>query len=209
MGSSVYGGERGRESIRRLLAGFATSTVPDGRQVMDADQIRDAIPAAVLVPLIDRAEGVHILLTQRTDHLAKHAGQVSFPGGRWDPGDISAEDTALRETEEEIGVPRARVGVLGRLPEYFIPTGFRVTPIVGWIEPPISVQPDPFEVAEVFEVPLDFVLDPARHRRESVERAGRVREVYAIPFGRFNIWGATAAMLVMLSHALTASGGTP
>jgi len=199
----AFGGEAGRELIRLRLAGFPGPSALDGRHVMDAKQIQSAVPAAVLVPLVNRADGVHVLLTQRTDHLTSHAGQVSFPGGRCDPGDTSPEDTALRETEEEIGVPRACVGLLGRLPEYFIPTGYRVIPVVGWIEPPVAVQPDPFEVAEVFEVPLAFLLDPARHKRETAERGGRTREFFAIPFGRHNIWGATAGMLVTLYHALT------
>jgi len=199
----TLGGAGGREYIRRRLAGFPGLPVLDGRLVMDAAQMAGATAAAVLVPLVNRPEGVSVLLTRRTDHLSNHAGQVSFPGGRSDPEDATPEDTALRETEEEIGIPRSSVSLLGRLPDHFIPTGYRVTPVVGWIEPPISVNADPFEVAEVFEVPLDHFLDPSRHRREMAERGGRMREFFVIPFGRFNIWGATAGMLVTLYHALT------
>lgn len=158
----------------------------------------DATPAAVLVPLINRHGGVTVMLTQRTAHLNDHAGQISFPGGRVDAGDVDRVDTALREAEEETGLPRSSVQVLGTLPDYDIPTGFRVTPVVGWIEPPVSFTPDPFEVAEVFEVPLAHFLDPTKHQRHSDVKNGRPRNYYSMPYEGRYIWGATAGML----HAL-------
>jgi 8-oxo-dGTP pyrophosphatase MutT (NUDIX family) len=163
---------------------------------------KQTIPAAVLVPLINQPHGVTVMLTQRTPHLYDHAGQISFPGGRVDPGDADRIATALREAEEETGLPRASVAIIGSLPEFDIQTGFRVTPIVGWIEPPLTLAPDPFEVAEVFEVPLAFLLDPANHRRNSDVINGRHRNYYSMPYEGRNIWGATAGMLYALYRAL-------
>ena len=162
-------------------------------------QLREA---AVLVPLVEREEGLSVLLTQRTAHLAAHAGQISFPGGRVEERDDDAEDTALRETEEEIGLPREHVDVLGRLDTYITRTGFRVTPVVGLIRAPFTLRPDPYEVAEVFEVPLSFILDPARRERRSAEYKGAVRQFWAIPYEQRFIWGATAGMLVNLCDVL-------
>jgi 8-oxo-dGTP pyrophosphatase MutT (NUDIX family) len=163
---------------------------------------KEPIPAAVLVPLINQPHGVTVMLTQRTPHLYDHAGQISFPGGRVDPGDVDRIATALREAEEETGLPQASVAIIGTLPEFDIQTGFRVTPVVGWIEPPLALKPDPFEVAEVFEVPLAFLLDPGNHRRNSDEINGRRRNYYSIPYESRNIWGATAGMLYSLYRAL-------
>jgi 8-oxo-dGTP pyrophosphatase MutT (NUDIX family) len=188
--------------IEGCLARFQQPHIPDGRTFMSAAEIAVATPAAVLVPLVQREHGITVLLTQRTPHLANHAGQISFPGGRVDAGDGSAEETALRETEEEIGLPRERVRVLGRLPTYYIPSGFKVTPVVGWVEPPFALQLDDFEVADAFEVPLAFFLDPDNHRLERGERNGRVREFFVMPYQGRNIWGATAGMLVTLYQAL-------
>jgi len=163
---------------------------------------RVPVPAAVLVPLVNRPSGLQVLLTQRTAHLNDHAGQISFPGGRVDAGDVDRIDTALRETEEETGLPRARVEVLGFLPDYDIMTGFRVTPVVGWVEPPFPLAPDPFEVAEIFEVPLNFLLDPANHRRNSRTVDDCTRHFYSMPWEGRNIWGATAGMLHSLYRLL-------
>ena len=116
----------------------------------------------MLVPLVNRPSGLQVLLTQRTAHLTDHAGQISFPGGRAEETDASLAATALRETEEEVGLPASAVTVLGSLPHYETVTGYRVTPVVGWVEPPFALKPDPFEVADVFEVPLDFLLDPGQ-----------------------------------------------
>jgi 8-oxo-dGTP pyrophosphatase MutT (NUDIX family) len=158
--------------------------------------------AAVLVPLIARAGAVQVLLTQRTAHLSDHAGQISFPGGRVEPEDASREDTALRETEEEIGLARNRVRLLGRLPHYDIPSGFRITPVVGWIEAPFELTLDAFEVAAVFEAPLTHFLDASRYQRRDYRFRGRHRHYMAIPFEGRYIWGATAGMLYSFSRLI-------
>ena len=168
-----------------------------------AQEPRALVPAAVLVPLIQRNEGLSVLLTERTAHLANHAGQVSFPGGRMEEGDADPVATALRETEEEICLSPRCVDVLGQLDDYVTVTGVQVVPVVGLIHPPFTLNPDPFEVAEVFEVPLDFILDPANHQRHSrIAPQGEPRYFYAMPFNDHYIWGATAAMLVNLYEIL-------
>lgn len=152
------------------------------------------IPAAVLFPIVLHALPT-VLLTQRTAHLRDHPGQISFPGGRVEPEDRSPSETALREAAEEIGLPRSQVEIVGFLPEYRTGTGFRVTPVVGFVQPPVLASPDPFEVAEVFEVPLTFLLDATNHQRQSMHYRGRQREFYAMPYGERFIWGATAGMI--------------
>jgi len=159
-------------------------------------------PAAVLVPIVLHPAGQTVLLTQRTAHLRDHAGQISFPGGRVEADDLTPTHTALRETEEEIGLSRESIEIVGFLPEYRTGTGFRVTPVVALVHPPFTVQPDPFEVAEIFEVPLDFLLDPANHQRHSLHYRGALRNYFAMPYGDYFIWGATAGMIVSLSRAL-------
>ncbi len=157
--------------------------------------------AAVLVPLVVRESGLTVLLTQRADHLNDHAGQVSFPGGRREPADRSAAATALREAQEEVGLEPEHVEVLGMLPDYLTGTGFSVTPVVGLVYPPFTVHADTFEVAEVFEVPLAFLMNPAHHQVRVVRWEGGERRFFAMPFPRANaggdyfIWGATAGML--------------
>ncbi|HEX3881487.1 MAG TPA: CoA pyrophosphatase [Stellaceae bacterium] len=158
--------------------------------------------AAVLVPLVDRPGGLTVLLTQRTAHLHAHAGQISFPGGRMEPDDADSIATALRETEEEVGLPREHVTVVGRLDNYVTGTGFEITPIVGIVTPPFAIVIDPFEVAEAFEVPLSYFLDRRNHQRVERESAGRRRVFYVLPFEGRNIWGATAGMLVNLAEVL-------
>lgn len=159
-------------------------------------------PAAVLVGLVDHPRGITVVLTRRTDHLENHPGQISFPGGHREPGDTDLVATALRETQEEIGLPPERIRIIGQLDDYVTRTGFHVTPVVGVIEPPFTLVPDPHEVAEVFEVPLAFFLDPANHQRDTRSLAGAARHFYAMPFGDYYIWGATAGMLMNLYQTL-------
>lgn len=159
-------------------------------------------PAATLVPLIERPEGLTVLLTQRTAHLHDHAGQISFPGGRVETSDESPLAAALRETAEEIGLAPERIEILGYLDHYETGTGFLVTPVVGMVQPGSVLTLDRFEVAEAFEVPLAFILDPANHRRASREVPGGRREFYVIEYEHRYIWGATAGMLVNLAEKL-------
>jgi len=162
-------------------------------------------PAAVLVPIVERAEGMTVMLTRRTDHLTSHAGQISFPGGHVEPNDASPEEAALRETEEEVGLARTHVQILGRLDFYITGTGFKITPVVGVVGTPFELDPDPYEVAEVFEVPLDFLLDPANHLRHNRRFDGQHRFFYAMPYEDHYIWGATAGMVVNLYDFLIRS----
>jgi 8-oxo-dGTP pyrophosphatase MutT (NUDIX family) len=165
--------------------------------------LEKTVPAAVLIPLVDHPAGLTVLLTRRTAHLDHHAGQISFPGGRVEEGDADPIATALRETQEEIGLDPSHIDVIGRLDGYMTITNFAVVPVVGVVHPPFDLKPDPFEVDEVFEVPFDFILDPANHQRHFREGPdGQRRYFYALPYGPHYIWGATAAMLVNLAEAL-------
>ncbi|ETH27019.1 NUDIX domain protein [Bordetella pertussis CHLA-20] len=154
------------------------------------------VAAAVLIPLVMRADGVRVMLTQRAAHLHDHAGQVSFPGGRIEVSDATPVAAALREAQEETGLPVQQVEVLGSMPQYFTATGFAITPVVSLVQPDFELAPDAFEVAEVFEVPLSFLMDPANHRLyRAALPDGYVRQYYAMPWQRYFIWGATAGML--------------
>jgi len=173
---------------------------------------REPAHAAVLVPLVQRDDGLHVLLTQRTDHLREHAGQVSFPGGRREEDDAGPAATALREAEEEVGLPRERVEVIGQMPAYTTVTHFVVTPVVALVRPPFDLALDRFEVAEAFEVPLPFLMDPAHHRRHRFAFEGRQRQFLSMPWQgvgpdggprEYFIWGATAAMLRNLYRFLS------
>ncbi len=155
-------------------------------------------PAAVLVPLVMRPRGLQVLLTQRTDHLHDHAGQVSFPGGRREHHDASAVETALRETREEIGLVEDFIEVVGLLDDYETGTGFRVTPVVSFVNEGFTLALDSFEVADVFEVPLDYLFDPANHQTRSREFAGRRRKYYLFEYQGRVIWGAPAGILMNL-----------
>ncbi len=182
------------DSVRNLSDGFRLP----GRE-------GETTPAAVLVPLVNRPEGLAVLLTQRSPDLPDHPGQISFPGGRVEPEDVSRAAAALREAAEEVGLPRERVAVLGQLAEYETVTGYRVTPVVGWVEPPFALTPDPIEVADVFEVPLAFLLDPANQQRHFRMQGELRRDFWAIPYGERYIWGATAAMLLIFERMLRAA----
>lgn len=188
--------------LQRLKACLLTQ--PPATEFVEEDgaERQELTPAAVLFPIVMRPERPTVLLTQRTAHLRDHAGQVSFPGGRVEEEDLSAVHTALRETEEEIGLAREHIEVLGFLPEYRTGTGFRVIPVVALVEPPFDLRPDPFEVAEVFEVPLDFLLDPVNHKQHEMHYRGALRRYYAMPYGDYFIWGATAGMIRSLSERL-------
>ena len=163
------------------------------------------IAASVLIPLVARADGLTMLLTRRTDHLAAHAGQISFPGGRAEEVDVSPVDTALREAHEEIGLARRHVEIIGQLPDYLTGTGYHITPVVGLLTPPFELTADTGEVAEIFEVPLAHLMNGAHHQRLSIDLpAGGRRSFYAMPYERYFIWGATAGMLRNLFHFLRA-----
>jgi 8-oxo-dGTP pyrophosphatase MutT (NUDIX family) len=159
-------------------------------------------PPPPLVPVVDRDGELTVLFTRRTAHLHDHAGQISFPGGRAE-AEESPRDTALRETAEEIGLAPDRVEVLGHLSDYTTVTGYRVTPVVGLVASPFELKLDDYEVAEVFEVPLAFLLDPANHQRNLLMHDGRERHYYAMPYGPYYIWGATAGMLMNFYAYLT------
>lgn len=146
------------------------------------------------MPLVARPSGVQVLLTRRSEFLNKHAGQISFPGGRIEPADATPLAAALRETEEEIGLAAPQIQVLGGLPRYPTITGFMIHPYVGFVRESGLLVPQPEEVAEIFEVPLGFLLDPANHRPHTVEHQGRTYHVDAMPYGEYFIWGATAAI---------------
>jgi 8-oxo-dGTP pyrophosphatase MutT (NUDIX family) len=196
------------EAIRTRLAALSAWTpefAGDGGRFAD----REPAGAAVLVPLVQRDEGLTLLLTRRTDHLRDHAGQISFPGGRVEPEDDGPVATALRETEEEIGLSRRHIEILGQLPVYSTVTAFQVTPVVGLVRPGFTLTLDSFEVAEAFEVPLAFLMDPAHHRHHRFEFAGSERRFLSMPWTRaereYFIWGATAAMLRNLYRLLMAA----
>lgn len=193
------------EALRqRFLRGFegAPEFPGDGGGVLSP--AREPTQAAVLLALVQRDDGLHVLLTQRGDQLRDHAGQISFPGGRSDPTDADAAATALRETEEEVGLPRAQVQVIGCLPTYTTVTSYVVTPVVAIVQPPWDLAIDEVEVAEAFEVPLRYLMTPAHHRRHVFDYDGGQRQFLSMPWhGRgadgspreYFIWGATAAML--------------
>lgn len=166
------------------------------------EAVGELTPAAVLVPVVVRDTGLTVLLTQRTAHLRDHAGQVSFPGGRCEAEDRDSEATALREAQEEVGIEPGQVEIIGRLPEYRTGTGFSVIPVVGLVSPPLNLKLDDFEVAEVFEPPLEFLLDESNHQRHRIEIRGQMREYWAMPWQGYYIWGATAGMLVSLHRFL-------
>lgn len=211
--SDGHGGP-GRLDRRRLVERFANADRPEtnisSRPVGGDHDLNPGIhppppliPAAVLIAIVDRGGELSVLLTRRTEHLANHAGQVSFPGGHVEPDDLTPENAALRETEEEIGLSRRHVTLLGRLGDYITRTGFKVTPVVAVVDPPFDLNPDAGEVETVFEVPLPFLLDPANHQRSSRLFKGHRRYYYTMSWGQHEIWGATAGMMINLHYFLT------
>ena len=203
-----------RARLRRRLAG--TCVVSDGPASLAglppgrSEQYRHLLPraptaAAVLIPIIDRPEGLTVLLTERARDLRHHPGQIAFPGGRVEADDDGPVAAALRESREEIGLAAVCVEVLGFLPDQLVLTGYRVTPVVGLVHPDLSLRIDPTEVAAVFEVPLAFVLDTANHRLRSRPLGGGLVDVYEMPYGDHHIWGATAGMLTSLARLVGAA----
>jgi 8-oxo-dGTP pyrophosphatase MutT (NUDIX family) len=186
------------EALRRRFASppnWQPEITTDARLAQAPGPLREA---AVLIPLVLREAGTTVLLTQRTSHLHDHAGQISFPGGGIEPQDRDAVATALRETEEEVGLGAEFVEVIGSLPRYATATGYAVTPVVALVRPGFTLAVDTFEVEDVFEPPLAFLMDPAHHQRRLIDWEGRPRTFYAMPYTagrRYFIWGATAAML--------------
>jgi 8-oxo-dGTP pyrophosphatase MutT (NUDIX family) len=202
---------RVRDRSVRLASGLPVPAPPIGSDfslsgVVPVPQAWRA--ASVLVPLVNHAAGVTVLLTQRTADMPSHAGQIAFPGGRREAGE-DAVAAALRETEEEVGISRRFVDVVGAVDLYRTGTGFEITPIVGIVTPGFTVRADPREVADVFEVPLEHFLDEVNHKLDSRQYQGRERRYYAMPYGERYIWGATAGMLKNLHFILTAKETAP
>lgn len=174
----------------------------DDENAESVENSRKLVPASIMFPIVLRDDEPHVLFTRRTDHLRDHPGQICFPGGRADPGDASAADTAIREVWEETGISADRVEVIGYLPDRWTITGFRITPVVALVRPPFELKPDAFEVADIFEAPLAFLLDLANHRVTLVP--GSARSLVSIPYGERNIWGATAGIIHAFSKRLAA-----
>lgn len=192
-----------------IYAALARACGPDGKGSSDFDLNPEFRPkdralraAGVLVPFIETDRGVDLILTQRSSALKHHPGQIAFPGGKVDPGDVDEVDAALREAEEEIGLSRENVEVIGTLPFHETITSFRVTPVVARVKAPFDFRPEPGEVAEVFTVPFDHVTNPARFITEGRHFRGQYRQYFTVPWGPYYIWGATARMLRVLADRL-------
>jgi 8-oxo-dGTP pyrophosphatase MutT (NUDIX family) len=190
-----------REDVAPRVGHYSSVDLARLAPLMPAPSIR----AAVLLPVIDHGDELGLLFTIRADSLAQHAGQVAFPGGRIEPEDADATAAALRETEEEIGLRRGFIEVVGRLPDHAVITGYRVTPVVGIVRAGFELTLDPTEVAGTFEAPLRHLLDPATHARTTRRVAGVDFETIDLPWGQFNIWGATAGMVLTLREIMGGS----
>ena len=191
----------------QVAAGGDGAFSDDGESAINVHSGKPLKPAAVLILVINHPAAPTVLFTQRTAHLTDHAGQISFPGGRVETEDRDPFHTALREAEEETGVDASRIEIIGTIPQYTTGTGYLITPVVGWMEPPVEYRPDPTEVEECFEVPLSFLIDINNHHLETAMYKGRMRSYYALPYGRRYIWGATAGMLVTFTRVLDAAQG--
>ena len=192
-----------KERLRRAPPAFEGKRAVYGDDDVER-QVWAVTPASVLVPIVTHAGGLTVLFTQRTAQLRAHSGQVSFPGGRSNPDDESLIKTALRETQEETGIAPDFVSVAGFLDAYETGTGFAILPVVGLLSEGFALVPDTNEVAEIFEVPLAFLLDPANRQKNQTEWKGRMRHYYAFRYNGHYIWGATAAMLVNFAERMTA-----
>ncbi len=193
---------RAHDASELRIGHFSSSA----RSRLESLMPRETTRAAVLIPLVDRGDDLGVLLTLRADDLKHHAGQISFPGGRLESCDCDAVAAALRETEEEIGLRREFIEVIGALPDHVVITGYRVTPVVGLVRPGFELVLDPTEVAGTFEAPLRHLLDPANHTRRKRRFGDQEVDTFDLPWGSFNIWGATAGMLLTLREVL---GGSP
>lgn len=206
-----------RELIRTRLAGtLAHADIESAQQAKALSAVNtivrgylpaNPVAAAVLVPIIDRADGLTVLMTRRASHLRHHAGQISFPGGRIEPTDPGPLEAALRESEEEIGLAREHVAPVGYLNPQLVVSGFWVTPVVAFVAPTCALTLDTREVESTFEVPLAHVLNAANHHPSERTIGDRTVHVHEIPFGPYNIWGATAAMLIELYRVLEGPSG--
>jgi len=204
--SVAFAGQlQGRERLQQaLLPLFSAPTGPGWNR----SELEDLLPpgppmeAAVLAGLVPRPQGTQVILTRRTEALRNHGGQVGFPGGRMEKRDRNPLAAALRESDEEIALPSSQVVALGYLDPFITISGFRVTPVVAVVDPDFIARPEPGEVAEVFEVPLDFLMDPANLRQVEIEHLGRVRHVMEYTWPGQRIWGATAAILYNLRRRL-------
>lgn len=197
--SRLHGSEVPDADTPMQIAGIAPEQQAQVAHLLSALRV----PAAVLVPIVNRADGLTVLFTERASHLKHHAGQISFPGGRIEVSDAGPLAAALRETEEEIGLARAHVELLGYLQPHYIFTGYCVTPVVALVQPHFKLQLDSSEVADVFEVPLDYLLDPAHHQARERQIGDITALVYDLPYGERHIWGATAGMLMSLYRLLS------
>jgi len=189
------------------IAGPGSTILAHGDHVFNNDLIRGLMDArlreaAVLIPIIDDGDDAKVILTRRTVALRKHSGQVAFPGGAVDADDITPDVAALREAEEEIGLDRGHVEVVGQLPVYLTTTGFRITPVLSIVQPGYSLVANPDEVDAIFDVPLSFLMNPSNHVRESREWEGRMRHYYRMPYGEHDIWGVTAGIIRTLYERL-------
>lgn len=188
------------KNIYERLSTINTSFTSDN-DLMDREAVKteNLIEAAVLVPIVERNDGLKVILTKRSNNLKQHPGQISFPGGKSEKIDKSLVATALRETKEEIGISKKNVEILGQLPKHLTITGFKITPFIGRIRMGFSTEIQTSEVSEIFEVPLSYLSNPKNFRVESVKWKGKKRFFYSIPYGPYYIWGATARILKNLA----------
>ncbi|WP_114390656.1 CoA pyrophosphatase [Notoacmeibacter marinus] len=203
--SAIYSIDEFRQRAERESGPFETTDWGDHRWNLNiADHFfrRRKREAAVLIGVVERASGAHVLLTRRTDHLKTHSGQVAFPGGRIDPGDDGPVGAALREAQEEVALPIERAEVIGRLPDYATGSGFKIVPVLALLHPPFDLRPEPGEVADIFEVPLSFLMEQANHIQDSRIWEGQRRYYWTMPFDDWHIWGVTAGIIRMMQERL-------